>query len=54
MIPASFMVYGLSISALDGCDTGENLAFDGFEESAATGGDVADFISETELVDTCH
>lgn len=37
--------------ALDGSYTGENFAFDGFEESAAAGRYVADAVCLTEFVD---
>lgn len=39
---------------LNGCYTGEYLAFDGLEKSAATGRNVAYLVSETELVDASH
>ena len=38
------------ILALDGSYAGKNLTLDGFEQSAATGGDVADLVLKTELV----
>ncbi len=39
------------ILALDGCDSGQDFAFDGFEQCAAAGGHVADFVCQSEFVD---
>lgn len=36
---------------LDCGDAGEDFALDGFEQGAATGRHVADFVGQTELVD---
>lgn len=39
--------------SLDSSYAGQHLAFDSFEESTATGGDIADLVLKAELVDAC-
>ena len=40
--------------AFDGCDAGEDFAFDGFEEGAAAGRYVGYLVGKAELVDASH
>lgn len=38
----------------DGCDTREDFAFDGFEQSTAARRNVRNLVGHAELVDTCY